>query len=99
MLPLRIETGRYHIIKDCKTKKYRKLNIEERTCLLCNAESVEDDNHFLCKCCRFKEPRGKMFNEICLKVKIFASLTDQEKIQLLLSMKAWNCNPNSKFKI
>ena len=33
VLPLCIETGRYHLIKDSQTKKYRKLNTEEKTCL------------------------------------------------------------------
>ena len=59
VLPLRIETVIYHLIKDSQTKKYRKLNTEERTCLTCNTESVEDEIHFLCKCCIFKEPREK----------------------------------------
>ena len=45
---------------------------------------MEDEIHFLCKCCIFKEPREKMFNEICLKVKNFVSLTDEEKFQIVL---------------
>ena len=55
-----------------------------QTCLICNTESVEDEIHFLCKCFIYKEPREKMFNEICLKVKNFASLTDKEKFEIML---------------
>ena len=61
-------------------KEYRKFNIEERTCHICNTDSVKDDIHFLCKFYIFREPRDIMLNEICLKIKKNASLTDQEKI-------------------
>ena len=46
VLPLCIETGRYHLTKDSKSKAYRKLNVEEQTCLVCNMNSVEDEIHF-----------------------------------------------------
>ena len=36
VLPLRIETGRYQLKKVPNTKCFRKLNVEERTCLICN---------------------------------------------------------------
>ena len=34
VLPLRIETGRYQLKKDPNTESFRKLNVEERTCLI-----------------------------------------------------------------
>ena len=44
VLPLRTETGRFHLTKDIPvvTKVYRKINIEERTCLICNSNAIED---------------------------------------------------------
>ena len=40
------ETGRFHFTKDPVTKLYRKLNIEERTGLICNSNAIEDEVHF-----------------------------------------------------
>ena len=42
---LRIETGRYPI-----TTRDRKLEVEERRCLLCISGAVEDEQHFMVEC-------------------------------------------------
>ena len=45
VLPLHIETGRYHLTKGPKSKTARKINVEERTYLVCNENSVEHEIH------------------------------------------------------
>ena len=42
---LRIETGRY-----ANTNRDRRLEIEERRCLLCMSGEIEDEKHFLLDC-------------------------------------------------
>jgi hypothetical protein len=46
---LRLETGRYER-KPNKENKLIKIVREERTCLYCNNNDVEDEMHFLLKC-------------------------------------------------
>ena len=54
MLPLGIETGRFHVIKDSSSNKLRKLNVDDRTSLLCKSNEVEDEIHFLCHCVAYE---------------------------------------------
>ena len=43
ILPIRIENGRFHNVKDSVTGKMRKLKAEERLCQLCNSDNVEKE--------------------------------------------------------
>ena len=85
VLPLRIETGRFHLTKDPVTKLYRKLNIEERTCLICNSNAIEDEVHFLCTCIAFSEPREVLYNNVKSEIQNFDNLDDVEKLAVIVS--------------
>ena len=85
VLPLRIETGRFHLTKDPVTKLYRKLNIEERTCLICNSNAIEDEVHFLCNCIAFSEPREVLYNNVKSEIQYFDNLDDVEKLAVIVS--------------
>ena len=64
---LRIETGRYP-----NTNRDRRLDEDERRCLLCMSGEVEDERHFVLPCVVYKEMRKKMFEvvkEVMLKKK------------------------------
>ena len=64
---LRIETGRYP-----NTNRDRRLDEDERRCLLCMLGEVEDERHFVLSCVVYKEMRKKMFEvvkEVMLKKK------------------------------
>ena len=64
---LRIETGRYP-----NTNRDRRLDEDERRCLLCMSGEVEDERHFVLSCVVYKEMRKKMFEvvkEVMLKKK------------------------------
>ncbi len=53
ILPLRIETGRYS-----------NLNVEDRTCLICESNDVENEEHFLFECNYYLDERTKFENDI-----------------------------------
>ena len=55
MFSLQIETGHHHLTKDPKSETYTKLNVKERTYLVCNMSLVEDEVHFLCHFPRTKK--------------------------------------------
>ena len=53
ILPLRLETGRY-----------QNINVEMRTCQLCNNGDVEDEMHFLFACDKYSGRRQQFYNVI-----------------------------------
>ena len=85
VLPLCIETGHYHLTKDPKSKTYRKLNVEERTCLVCNMNSVEDEIHFLCHCPMCEEQRKLLFTKITQVYKDFLNISNEEQLSLIFN--------------
>ena len=84
VLPLRIENGRFHLTKDPITKLYRKLNIEERTCLICNSNAIEDEVHFLCNCIAYREPREVLYVNVKSEIQHFDTLPDVQKFTVIL---------------
>ena len=85
VLPLCIETGCYHLTKDPKSKTYRKLNVEERTCLVCNINSVEDEIHFLCHCPMYEEQIKLLFSKITQVYKDFLNMSNVEQLSLIFN--------------
>ena len=49
---LRIETGRYPI-----TNRDRRLEVEERRCLICMSGEIEDESHFVVDCAFYDDLR------------------------------------------
>ena len=56
---LRIETGRYP-----NTNRDRRLEINERRCLLCMSGEIEDERHFVLSCWVYDDLRKKMFEVV-----------------------------------
>jgi hypothetical protein len=56
--PLRIETGRYELVKKPGSSKKGKMRrpVEERICLCCG-NGVEDEFHFICQCPLYADQR------------------------------------------
>jgi len=54
---LRIETGRYPI-----TNRDRRLEVEERRCLICMSGEIEDESHFVVDCAFYDDLREKFKN-------------------------------------
>ena len=50
VLPLAIETGRYH----------RKA-VEARVCMVCNSGIIEDELHFICHCLYYENYRKELY--------------------------------------
>ena len=57
--------------------RWRHEKIEERTCMVCLSDSVEDEEHFLLGCPMYASQRAKMFKEI--REKCFIDLEKEEK--------------------
>ncbi len=97
ILPLHIETGRF-----------RGTTLEERTCQICNSQSVEDEFHFILICNEYNELRINLFNSIKYKVETFEYLDNREKFVHIMKyewkllskylVKAW-AKRNSKLNI
>ena len=84
VLPLRIEIGRYQLKKNPNTESFRKLNVEERTCLICNIGDIENETHFLCKCSAYEIPRHNLYNIIVKHFPNFRKMSDEDKLSIIL---------------
>ena len=69
-LALRIETGRYQIPR---------LPEDQRICLVCPDNLVEDETHFLFSCSLYSDLRHSWVNKLCLE-NDFNTLTETEKL-------------------
>ena len=74
ILPLAIETGRYNDTPP-----------ENRFCILCNENLVEDESHFLFQCKLYEDERQILFEEAEKGDKNFAIKGVQEKLNILMS--------------
>ena len=102
ILPLALETGRYKNVKDEQSGKYRKTNVEERTCSICNSGCVEDECHFLLHCQTYNNERMALISLLQND-----SLNDKQKIVQLMQVhwkpcvdyicKAWNVRKSTMF--
>ena len=73
--PLYIETGRYH--------KPHAVPVEERTCIFCKDNSIENETHFLFQCIAYKGlPEYKLFTTT-FPLTTYKHLTSEEKWRIL----------------
>ena len=72
ILPIRIETGRY---------ERPKLVAAERTCQICNSNTVEDETHFLLYCPKFSTLRERLFSFV--EDPNFENMGNQDKMKFL----------------
>ena len=63
----------------------RKLNVNERTCQICNINAVEDEHHFLFECIEFAYERENMYRMCTIQNNIFRQLTNTDKLQYLMN--------------
>ena len=67
VLPLNIELGRH-----------RQIELQDRKCVLCYYDEVEDEFHFICKCPFYKNNRIELYNN--LDIDGMYVLTDKERL-------------------
>ena len=73
ILPLRVETGRYQHIPP-----------EDRLCLLCDLNVVEDEYHMLYSCKCYDRLRRDLFEKVKLQILNFEILLNKEKTCILM---------------
>lgn len=78
---LRTSSHKLHV----ETGRYNRLNISDRTCLVCVSNDVEDEVHFLTQCQAFTPHRDELFKEARLKCLHFDTLSDENKLVWLMS--------------
>ena len=83
ILPLHIETGRY----------YRK-PLQERVCLYCSDNVIEDAYHFLCCCAIYNSERDQFYRKLKTVHPNFDSWNLNEK---LISIVSFDTNCLAKF--
>ncbi len=59
--------------------RFRGTALEERTCQICNSQSIEDEFHFILICNEYNELRINLFNSIKCKVQTFEYLDNRDK--------------------
>ena len=76
---LRIETGRYD---------QRKIKPEERLCIYCRSQAVEDEQHFLLQCPLYNNERSLLLETVNAMIPRFHSLPENEKFSAVMQSKA-----------
>ena len=74
-LPIRLETGRYSIPR---------LPEDQRTCLVCNDESIESEIHYLFLCSAYSAERDEWFSKMTFQ-NDFKEMTTVNKLKLVLN--------------
>ena len=60
ILHLHMETGRYKNVFDRETGIHRKMNVNERTCNVCQLDIVQGETHFLFNCNIYYDERREI---------------------------------------
>jgi hypothetical protein len=68
-----------------KKKKKKKLDREQRKCLFCNLDKVEDELHFLFECSLYIKERCLFVNEIQILCSNFPYLNNSDKLYWLFN--------------
>ena len=66
ILPLRIETGGFHVKNDIENGNVGHLQVKKRTCQMCNSQEMENEFHFLLVCPAYNDYRANLFNSISI---------------------------------
>ena len=79
--PLRIETGRYEVV----SREKKGLLPEDRKCLCCSLDKVEDEYHFLLQCTAYEARRQRLLRVIqeCFKLSddtIHSACVDRDEV-------------------
>ena len=72
ILPLAIETGRFSNIA-----------LNNRTCIVCNSEAIEDEYHFLCICPKYEKERKLLYSRVTEIYSEFRNLDNIDRFMML----------------
>ncbi len=72
--PIRNEVGQYENVKE-----------ENRLCLLCNDNAIENEEHIILKCCAYNDIQTDLFTSATSTHPNFDNLVDDDKLSLILA--------------
>ena len=70
---------------------------EQRLCIVCNNQEVEDEKHFLIECNTYKDDRHNMIHQIGLVYPHFTNLSETHKLLYLMTAEGKICQTVAKF--
>ena len=76
--------------------RYKGVFRENRICESCYSGDIEDEEHFLLHCSKFSAKRDDFFNELTKVHHNFNSLSNLEKIKIILNDPA-NCQLSARY--
>ncbi len=86
------------------TCRFNRIPVEERVCVLCNINNIEDEMHMLCTYTLYQHIRIEMYKNVIHKNVNFHQLNDEQKLIYLVSTewkevstfldKAWTMRTN-----
>ncbi len=68
-----------------ETERYEQLALNDRKCILCQADSIESEEHVLLKCDAYADIRDDLFAHIRTIYPHFNKLSDSNKISFIFS--------------
>ena len=77
----RMRCGTFPLIEKGRS---RNIPIKQRTCKMCDSNSVEDEILFLVLCPKYADRKNKLFQDICLNFRDISGLSDIDKMCELL---------------
>ncbi len=69
-----------------ETGCYELLALNDRTCLLCRADSIESEEHVILKCYAYADIRDDLFSHIRTIYPHFNNLSDSNKLSFYVPM-------------
>ena len=82
---LEIETGRYNNSKKNKTR----VNKEKRLCKNCELKAIEDEEHVLMVCPKYKKCRTDLFGILAEAFPGFEQANAQHKFNFIMQVRDW----------
>lgn len=81
----RLNAHRLRINLGCYENKGGPIPVEQRTCLYCKNNTIENEKHFILECKTYENTRNTFIKEFSIKFTQFSSLSEKEKTLAILN--------------
>ena len=94
ILLLHLEPERYKRVTDQETGRIRIMKVDERVCLICKSNIIEDEKHVLFHCNIYTTERNKLYDTCSFCMSNFKALSDDEKLKYIMKHELWKVTVN-----